>query len=62
MLDIVWKQDRNITGQDYWYLRIRAVLIGNIPLYITATNDSARYEWCLCMCCYIMYLFLLVIT
>ena len=44
MLDIVWKQDRYVTGQDYWYLRIRAVLIGNIPLNITATNDSARYE------------------
>ena len=44
MLDIVWKQDRYVTGQDYWYLRIRDVLIRNIPLYITATNDSARYE------------------
>ena len=44
MLDIVWKQDLNFTGQDYWYLRIREVRIGNIPLNITATNDSARYE------------------
>ena len=44
MLDIVWKQDRYVAGQDYWYLRIRAVLIGNIALNITATNDSARYE------------------
>ena len=59
MLDIVWKQDRYATGQDYWYLRIREVLIRSIPLYITATNDSPRYEWCLCMCCYIMYLFML---
>ena len=45
MLDIVWKQDHYVTGQDYWYLRIRKVLIGNITLNnITATNDSARYE------------------
>ena len=44
MLDIVWKQDHYFTGQDYWYLRIRAVLIGNIAHNITATNDSARYE------------------
>ena len=44
MLDIVWKQDRYATGQDYWYLRIREVLIGYIARNITATNDSARYE------------------
>ena len=45
MLDIVWKQDRYVTGQDYWYLRIRQVLIRDITLNnITATNDSARYE------------------
>ena len=47
MLDIVWKQDRYVARQDYWYLRIRAGLIGHIFLNITATNDSARYEWCL---------------
>ena len=46
MLDVVWKQDRYVTGQDYWYLRIIVVRIGYIPLKIIATNDSARYELC----------------